>query len=65
MGSDVFHFSGAVLQVDAQGIEALTRHDLGREPMGHGEPAQRHALTGTPHLLDLVRSHGRTSGVVH
>ena len=57
IGADVLHFSGAVLQVDAQGIEALARHDLGGEPVGHGKPAQRHAFPGTPHLLDLVRSH--------
>ena len=63
-GQDVFHFSGAVLQIDAQRIEALTRHDLGREPVRHGEPAQRRALPGSPHLLDLVRSHRPTSGVV-
>ena len=64
-GTNVIHFSGAMLQVDAQSIEALTRHDLGREPMGHGKPAQRHVLTGSPHLLDLVWSHGHTSSVVH
>src|SRR5258708_21125576 len=29
--------------------------------MGHGEPTQRHALAGAPHLLDLVRSHGPSS----
>ena len=60
-GQDVVHFGGAVLQVDAQGIEALTRHDLGGEAVGHRQPAQGRALTGMPHLLDLVRSHGRTS----
>ena len=63
-GADVIHFRGAVLQVDAQGIEPLTCHDLGGEPMGHGKPAQRHVLTGSPHLLDPVWSHSDTSGVV-
>jgi hypothetical protein len=29
--------------------------------MGHGKPAQRHALAVSPHLLDPVWSHGRTS----
>jgi hypothetical protein len=56
---DVLHFSRAVLQVDAQGIEALARHDLSAEAVGDGKPAQRHALPVTPDLLDFVRSHGR------
>jgi hypothetical protein len=50
-----------MLQIDAQGIKTLACHDLGGETMGHGKPAQRHALAVSPHLLDLVRSHGHTS----
>ena len=60
----VLHFGGAVLQVDAQGIETLPRHNLCSEAVGHGKPAQRHAFAITPHLLDLVRSHGGTSDVL-
>ena len=63
--SHILHFRRAVLQVDAQGIESLARHDLGGESMGHREPAERHPLPGTPLLLDLVLSHGRTSRLVH
>ena len=55
------HFSRAVLQVDAQGIEALTRHDLGGESVRDGKPAQRHAFPAAPHLFDLVLSHGLPS----
>jgi hypothetical protein len=40
----VLHFGRAVLQVDAQGIEALARHDLRAEAVRDGEPAQRHAF---------------------
>ena len=64
-GPEVVQFRGTVLQVDAEGIEALTRHDLGREPMGYGEPSQRHLFAVTPHLLDLARSHSHISSVVH
>jgi len=52
-----------MLQIDTQGIDALTRHDLGGEAVGHGKPAKRCTSPGTPHLLDLVLSHGRISGL--
>jgi hypothetical protein len=35
-----------VLHVDAQGIEALTRHDLRGEPVRDREPAHRDVLPG-------------------
>src|SRR5215475_4000499 len=52
-----------MLQVDAQGIETLTGHDLGRETVGHGEPAKRHVFAVAPHLFDLVPSHYHISSV--
>src|SRR2546426_12618209 len=54
-------FRSPVLHVDAEGIEALPRHDLRGEPMGDREPAERDEPSVAPHLLDLVRSHCRTS----
>src|SRR4029450_12043176 len=57
----VVHVRRAVLHIDTQSVEALTGHHLRREPMGHGEPAHRHALSVAPHLLDSVRSHCVTS----
>ena len=45
IGHDVVHVGRAVLHVDAQGVEALARHHLGGEPVGHGEPAHRDALS--------------------
>src|SRR5262249_43748652 len=58
---DVTHVRRPVLHVDAEGIEALPRHHLRREPMGNREPAERDVPSVAPHLLDLVRSHCHTS----
>ena len=61
---EVFVAQASMLQVDTQRIEALTRHDPGREPMGYGEPAQRHVSTeGHPAtsepVLRLAQRQGR------
>jgi hypothetical protein len=50
-----------MLQVDAEGIKSLTRHDLGCEPMRHRKPAKRYVFAVPPHLLDLVSPHCRIS----